>query len=372
LAVAAGVGMVALAPAGAATVQATGGILTTLNDLGFFVPAPSGATDLVEFSTGSPIGSASAATAISVGFSDLVFTSVALDWLGDGIGDLILPESTAIESGSSPQFTAIFAGLMADSVLGAGGGYQLHISHSGTTAYAGTIQAVVASLPAALPLFIGGLGVFGLMSWRRWRARIVDIVAAPLAAVPVSRGARAAVASVIVAAVVAWSPAPARAATAFVWGGALTTTNSLGFFVQGPTDPVDFVEFSTGNPIGDASAATAISVGIGSDIVFTSVALDWLGDGVGGLIAPNSIVSEASSSPEFTVTFGGLVADSDLLNSGGYRLHIQHSGSDSYAGTIQAIVAPLPAALPLFAAGFGLLFLIGLRKQRGNRQALAA
>lgn len=123
-------------------------------------------TGLDAFVFGLSVGSSDNITNLASGFS----VDTTLPQHEDGFGDFLFGITKAATGGPSLTFTFTNA-LLANLVLSTGGGtnalFAADILGNGSTGPVGALTAT--PLPAALPLFMGGLAAIGLFGRRKTR-----------------------------------------------------------------------------------------------------------------------------------------------------------------------------------------------------------
>ena len=134
-------------------------------------------TGLDAFVFGLSVGSSANITNLASGFS----IDTSLPKHEDGFGDFLFGVKKGATGGTSLTFTFTNA-LLANLVLSTGGGtaafFAADIFGNGNTGPVGALTATAATpLPAALPLFIGGLAAIGMFGRRRTRKPVAEATA---------------------------------------------------------------------------------------------------------------------------------------------------------------------------------------------------
>ena len=222
-----------------------------------------------------------------------------------------------------------------------------------------TLEIGQTPLPAALPLFVSGLGVLGLLGWRRKRK-----AAGALAAFVLLGGTAAANASPYVVTLneVGANVVATGNGSFDLTGLTFDANNNLtlygiinaqiGEIVTGPGSEDVYVGGISGPSSFGISGAMVASSGSGD-----SVGVQDLG---GALIVPQGYVSGTTLSD--TSTYDSATFNSLGVTPGTYEWTWGGGAYQSF--TLEIGQTPLPAALPLFLTGLGALGLLGWRRRR--------
>ena len=235
-----------------------------------------------------------------------------------------------------------------------------------------TADFMATPVPAALPLFAGGLGALGLFGWRERRKN-----AATASSFLVKTKLFGLLACTVLLGVTnAASASPYIVTLEQVGSNVIATgsgnidltgltveeedsVNNIG--VSDPRVPLIAVGFSSNSTIYSGSFSEPSSFGTGNIAVDNSSSGSWVSAGYEDIGVPLGYTSDSalgiSTSTYDNATFASLGV------TPGIYVWIWGAGADQSV-TLEIGATPLPTALPLFASGLGALALFGWRRRR--------
>jgi hypothetical protein len=154
--------------------------------------------------------------------------------------------------------------------------------------------------------------------------------------------------------------------------GSITTDGNTGLLDLGDIKSWNFDISGLSIPFAMTSS-TGLATMLGSDLIATSTTLSYkfsdlsLGElvfGSGGCYPCASLSYDTAGA--LIASEGGLLFDIDITNDNSVDMLSNRSGTLVIASVAQT---PLPAALPLFSVGLGIIALVGRRRRR--RQTFA-